>query len=398
MDRRSVTLDEFIAAYPFWGKWEVSYTDETHLKKCEYVKLGEITIDASEETAQNYPVLPFVFLPVCDQEVECRFSKLIEFRVSELSKELEKAEQLNTPKEQVKSLKQKVDALDRQANTLKEQAKKVICDQLADSMTRTGLLRPEFWLMEEQITEMRFLEVMKKLSKDRGYLILVTDTSALRRAAISFLHKTLSEVPIWTVVPVFVMTEIQRQAHELKKIWFSSKNKTELKNCKVLGMRPQVSTISRELNHIRQWRPLEMLTTLPEHLGQFDGISRIDRLIIESTKNLKRDRGLHQGVYLLTGDKDMASLATLENQGSLHIGVPRLDPENPPEVSSVRYNSHKGKLVLTPVHYLLWDLAQVFSTIRFKNKELSRTYELSYYSQEANQGFFAYDVMEIREV
>ena len=94
----------------------------------------------------------------------------------------------------------------------------------------------------------------------------------------------------------------------------------------------------------------------------------------------------------------MASLATLENQASLHIGAPRLDLENPPEVSSVRYNSHKEELVLTPVHYLLWDLAQVFSTIRFKNKELGKTYELAYYSQEANQGFFAYDVMEIREV
>jgi hypothetical protein len=246
--------------------------------------------------------------------------------------------------------------------------------------------------MEEQIIKMGFLEVMRKLSK-HVYLTFVVDTSALRRATISFLHKTLSEVPIWTVVPVFVMTEIQRQAHELKKIWFSNKNKTELKNCKVLRMRPQVSVISRELNHIRQWRPLEMLTTLPEHLGQFDGISRIDRLIIESMKNLKRERGLHQGVYLITGDKDMASLATLENQGSLHVGVP---DHVPSKISSVKYDSHNERLVLTPVHYLLWDLAQVFSTIRLKNKELCRTYELAYYSQ-ASGGFFANDVMEIRE-
>ena len=393
MARRSLKLDEFIAEYRFWGKWKVSYTDETHLKKCEYVKLGEITIDAPEDAAQNYPILPFVFLPVTDQQIECRFSELIELRVSELSKELEKAKQSNTLKEQVKSLQQKAEALKRQSNTLKEQAKKIICNQLADSMTRTGLLRPEFWLMEEQIIEMRFLKVMRKLSKDRGYLILVADTSALRRAAISFLHKTLSEVPIWTVVPVFVMTEIQRQAHELKKIWFSSKNKTELKNCKVLGMRPQVSTISRELNHIRQWRPIEMLTTLPEHLGQSNGISKIDRLIIESMKNLKRERGLHQGVYLLTGDKDMASLASLENQGSLHIGV----PSPPSEISSIRYNSLNNRLVLTPIHYFLWDLAQVFSTIHLENKELCRTYELAYYSQ-ASGGFFANDVMEIREV
>ena len=394
MVRRSLKLDEFIAEYRFWGKWTVSYTDETHLKKCEYVKLGEITIDAPEDTAQNYPILPFVFLPVTTQQIECRFSELIEPRVSsELSKELEKAKQSNTLKEQEKSLQQKAKGLKRQSNTLKEQAKKIICDQLADSMTRTGLIRPEFWLMEEQIIEMGFLKVMRKLSKDRGYLILVADTSALRRAAISFLHKTLSEVSIWTVVPVFVMTEIQRQAHELKKIWFSSKDKTELKNCKVLGMRPQVSTISRELNHIRQWKPIEMLTTLPEHLGQSNGISKIDRLIIESMKNLKRERGLHQGVYLLTGDKDMASLATLENQGSLHVGVPDL----PSKISSVRYDSHNNRLVLTPIHYFLWDLAQVFSTIHLENKKLCRTYELAYYSQ-ASGGFFANDVMEIREV
>ena len=392
MARRSLKLDEFIAEYQFWGEWELSYTDETHLKKCEYVKLGKITIEASEETAQIYPILPFVFMPVTDQQTECRFSELIELRLSELSKEQNNANKTDISKEQANALKQQANALKQQANALKQQAKKVICDQLADSMTRTGLLRPEFWLMEEQIIEMGFLEVMRKLSKDSGYLILVADTSALRRAAISFLHKTLSDVPIWTVVPVFVMTEIQRQAHELKRIWFSSKNKTELKNCKVLGIRPQISIISRELNHIRQWRPLEMLTTLPEHLGQSNGISKIDRLIIESMKNLKRDRGLHQGVYLLTGDKDMASLATLENQGSLHVGVPPL----PLEISSVRYDSHNDSLVLTPIHYLLWDLAQVFSTIRLESKELCRTYTLIYYSQ-ASGGFFANDIMEIQE-
>ena len=391
MARRSLKLDEFIAEYRFWGEWEISYTDETHMKKCEYVKLGEIRIDASEETAQNYPVLPFVFLPVTDKNSEDSFSALIETCLSELSKEQEKAKQANNTKQE-NTLKQKANALKRQL----EQAKKLIYDQLADTMTRTGLLRPEFWLMEQQIIETGFPEVMRKLGKNSGYLIFVADTSALRRAAISFLHKTLSEVPIWTVVPVFVMTEIQRQAHELKEIWFSSRNKTDLKNCKVLRMRPQVSTISRELNHIRQWRPIEILTVLPEHLGQFDGISRIDRLIIESMKNLKRDRGIHQGVYLLTGDKDMASFATLENQASLYIGVPTLSAESNPEISSIRYDSHNNRLVLTPIHYLLWDLAQVFSTIRLENKKLSRTYKLFYYSQ-ASGGFFANDVMEISE-
>ena len=353
MDSRSLNLDAFIAEYPLWGEWEVSYTDGTHLPKKEYVKLGDITIDADEN-------LFFTFSPVSDEKIKCRFS--------ELSKE-NGAEQAN-------------------------RAQKIIRDQLADSMVRTGLLRPEFCLMKDQGVEMEFQEVMKKLS-EHGYLILVADTSALRRAVISFLHKTLSNVLIWTVVPVFVMLEVQRQVSELNKIWreTDSGKKPHLGKCDVLEKRPQVSVISRELNHIRQWRPVEMLTTLSEHLGQSNGNSNIDRLIIESVKTLKRDRELIQGAYLITGDKDMASLATLENQGSLHIGVPSL----PPKLRSIRYYSHNSRVVLTPIHYLLWDLAQVFSTIRFKNKELDRTYELVYYSQ-ARGGFFAYDVMEIREL
>ena len=363
MDSRSLKLDVFIAEYPLWGsEWEVSYTDDTHLPEKEYVKLGDITIDEDEEIARRYPILPFSFSPVSDKKIKSRFS--------ELSKD----------------------------NGMKQAARasKIIRDQLADSMVRTGLLRPEFCLMEDQGVKIEFRKVMKKLS-EHGYLILVADTSTLRRAVISFLHKTLSDVLIWTVVPVFVMTELQRQVNELNRK--RRESDPQLGRCNVLEMRPQVSVISRELNHIRQWRPLEMLTTLPEHLGQSKGNSRgnptIDRLIIESVKNLKRDRGLHQGVYLITGDKDMASLATLENQGSLHLGVPSLPPEIP-ELSSVRYDSHNNRFVLTPVHYLLWDLAQVFSTIRFKNKELDRTYELVYYSQ-ARGGFFSYDVMEIRE-
>ena len=360
MDNRSLKLHEFIAEYPLWGEWEISYTDGTHLPENKYVKLGYITIDESEEVAQRYPVLPFVFQPVTSQQIECCFSKLCQGK--------------------------------EQAN----RAQKIILDQLADGMIRTGLLRPQFCLMEEQTIEMEFQEVMKKLS-EHGYLILVADTSALRRAATSFLHKTLSNVLIWTVVPVFVMSEVQQQVNQLNKIWSDSDSgrKSHPGKCDVLEKRPQVSTISRELSHIRQWRPVEMLTTLPEHLGQSNGSSRIDRLIIESVKNLKRDRGLHQGVYLLTGDKDMASLATLENQGSLHIGIPSLSSES--EISSVRYDSHNSKLILTPVHYLLWDLAQIFSTIRFENKEFSRTYELAYYSR-ARGGFFAHDVMEIREL
>lgn len=184
MDSRSVTLDEFIAEYQFWGEWKVFYTDGTHLPKNEYVKLGDITIDASEEGTRAYPILPFNFRTVTGEQLDCRLSEL--------------------PKEK--------------EQTNRARAKGLIQNELVDSLVRTGLLRPEFCLMEEQTVEMRFLEVMHRLS-EHGYLILIADTSALRRAAISFLHKTLSKVLIWTVVPVFVMTEIQRQVKTLNDVW-----------------------------------------------------------------------------------------------------------------------------------------------------------------------------------
>ena len=76
MDSRSLKLDEFIAEYRFWGEWEVSYTDGTHLPEDEYVKLGDITVDADEEIALRYPILPFTFWPVADEKIECHFSRL----------------------------------------------------------------------------------------------------------------------------------------------------------------------------------------------------------------------------------------------------------------------------------------------------------------------------------
>lgn len=375
MNSQALKLDNFIAKYRFFGKWKVSYTDGTHLKEKRYVKLGDITIDASEKIAQDYPILPFTFRPIDVKHIKRDFSKLFK----------EEEQTNNTKKNDEQSSKR------ASAEWRANEAATLIRDQLADTMVRTGLLRPNLCLMEEQTIKTNFLEVMKRISK-HGSLISVLDTSALRRAATSFLHNTLSNVQIWTVVPVFVMAEVQRQVNELNTIWRRNKNNPKLKDYTVLRKRPQVTVISRELNHIRQWSPVETLTTLPEHLGQSNGQSKTDRLIIESVKNLKRDRGLHQSVYLLTGDKDMASLATLENQASLHVDVPSL----PSEINSVRYDSYNGRLLLTPIHYLLWDLAQVFSTIRIENAKLARTYEIVYYSQ-ARGGFFAYDVMEIRE-
>ena len=359
MTERSVSLAQFIAEVPLCGEWEVSYTDGTHLKHGEYVSVGQMRIKPSLESGTEYPVSPFVWRGASNQTIRARLCQLWKGEGG---------------KEQA------------------DRATDVVLDQLADSMVRTGLARPEICLLQQDAINTQFSEVMATLAT-RGYLVLVVDTGALRRGAVSFLQKALPTVLVSTVVPVFVMIEVQRMVGELNKTWRGRRGNPRPKDYRVLRMRPQVSTISRELGYLRHWRPFEVLNALPEQLSRTDGESRVDRLIIETVKNLKRERGLPDSVYLLTGDKDLASLATLERQETLHIGVPRLPEDS--ELVSVRYDSQNRRLMLTPAHYLLWDLAQVFSTIRVERSGDQKTYELSYYA--GRDGFFSQDRMGVRE-
>lgn len=366
MKSRFVSLEDFICQYRFWGTWEISYTDDTHLwqERGEYVVLGEFILNYNEEKAQEFPILPFTFRPVTKAHIKDYFTKLPEGG------------------EQAK----------RAANLIRE--------QLAEGLTRTGLLRPVLSVLQNSERQNNFLKVLDRMS-EFPYLTIVLDTGAVRRGAISFLHQVLRGVAIWTVVPVFVMGEIQNKVETLtKKRRSITENANERKpaNCTFIGERPQVSCTSRELGLARRWRPVELLTPTVPFTHKF---FNEDRLIIESVKNLQRERGLHKGVYLVTSDKDMASLAALEGVNVLHVGVSTL----PNSVSSIRFDpqSHfdpqssiRSYIQLVPVHYMLWDMAQVFSRIRIRSQEQKLQYEILYYSG-ARDGFIAQDAMEIQE-
>ena len=351
MDNKFITLSEFLSDYRFLGNWELSYTDCTHLEPEKYVPLGSFSIDSPNSSEVDYPILPFIY--------------------------------------QVPAIAQIASGFEEAENDKRERAAKLIIEQIAESLMRTGLLRPIIRVFEEHELLESSQVILESLSR-YGYLITVVDTSALRRGAVSFLNISLRDILIWTVIPVFVMTEIQRQVQDLTA---NSRKGRSFDRYNLLKQRPQVACISRELNNIRQWRPVEILTTMAEHLGKIDGKSTVDRLIIESVKNLKRERGIQQGIYLLTADKDMASLAALENVRTIHFDVPDLDEK----VCSVRYDSRNQIFVLSPIHYLLWDLTQVFSQLRVENSQTHKCYELVYYNS-ARAGFFAHDVLEIREI
>ena len=114
MGDRAIRLHEFIAEFKLWGDWEICYTDGTHLQKREYVKLGDIIIDGSEESAKRYPSLPFEFRPATGEQLKSCFKG---FSNDET--------QIN-------------------------RAIEFIQDQLPECLVRVGLLRPDFSLMEGQ--------------------------------------------------------------------------------------------------------------------------------------------------------------------------------------------------------------------------------------------------------
>ncbi len=275
MTSRPISLDEFIKDWRFWGDWQLSYYDRTHLEKDTFIEIGQISIPYTSDDANSYFFLPFIFRPI---------------------KENPLAETLK----------------DRARINEKEEAARMIIRLLKESVVRCGLVRPRLQLIRSETDTSG--DALTYLSDTSEYLILVTDTSALRNGVVSFLSATFPARTIWTIIPVFVMMEVQMRAEELKKISY----KTQATNYKFLKSRPQVSCVAREIHNIKSTRPVEFLQSPPEFLTRLKEFGKDslrdslnDRLIIETTKNLRRERGLGKGLFLVTSDKTMSSLASL---------------------------------------------------------------------------------------
>lgn len=233
---------------------------------------------------------------------------------------------------------------------------------------------------------------------------MVVDTGALRRGIMSFLTASMPDLPIWTLVPTFTMIEAQKHSANITSL---ARKRWRPKNYHVLRQRPQASCIAREINNLKAYRPVEFLAAPLELVSPALGKnpdsnqagsgtlqnSLVDRLIIEAVKNLKRERGMERNIYLVTGDKDMASLAQIENIETIYIELPEL----PPLISSLRYNllhpNKEKRFTICPVHHFLWDLAHVFSRIQIRGHQ--RTYELNYYSGVRHG--LSHDILGIRE-
>jgi hypothetical protein len=239
------------------------------------------------------------------------------------------------------------------------------------------------------------------------YIILVTDTGAVRYGVSSFISNSLPRVTVWTIVPVFVMIEVQSRADSLNSVYRDTLSKPDPKNFRILRQRPQVTCVAREIQNIKLNQPVEFFQAAPELIARVKGFepkdlrtgndslrdSINDRLIIEATKKLRQERSLGKELFLATSDKTMASLAQLENLDAIYIKKPQM----PRELVSVRYNAFSTvqSFLVSPVHILLWDLAHAMSSVHVDNQQQGRHYELKYYSDYRVD--LTHDVLEIIE-
>ena len=152
----------------------------------------------------------------------------------------------------------------------------------------------------------------------------------------------------------------------------------------------------QEIKWIKERFPTETLELAPELLRTFRGyetgndpykepdrISINDRLILEGIKDLRRQRNLLEGVYLMSGDKDMSWLARLEGIQTIYPEIPDIQ-EIPDDIYSIRYSLESQTYAVCSIHRFLWDLTHVFSKIRVRkvyrrDTQTSTELELAYY-------------------
>lgn len=325
------------------GTWIVEYYDRTHLCGDTYLSLGKIDIEECTLNGECF----FRFYPRNrNQFIKC---------ISSAWK-------------------------NKRGNGDTKKAAKIILDQLSESMVRLGLLKPNFEISDcQSITE-------------RQFAVVVLDTNALRDGAVRHLKEQFPKTQMWIIVPTVILMEIGEKIANL-----TSRDRDGFKkNNNIVRSRPQVTIAPQELKWIRKHFPTETLELAPELMRTFRGyetkgtnadkeperVSINDRLILEGIKDLRRQRNLLEGVYLMSGDKDMSRLARLEGIQTIYPDMADIQ-EVSEGIYSTRYSIESRTYIVCSIHHFLWDLTHVFSKIRvWKSKEKTRKTEelkLSYY-------------------
>ena len=347
------------------GTWAVAYHDRSHLPKDTYVSLGTIEVEEYTQKGDSF----FYFLPNSCQQIKC-FIADAWCKGNVIGKK--------DPKDTAK----------------------VILDQLSESMVRLGLVQPNF-----EIDAQKFIT-------ERKFAIIVLDTNALRDGAIRHLKEQLGNVQLWTIIPTVALMEIGERI-----AYMTSKDKEGCKrqNSGIIRFRPQATIAPQEVRWIQENFPTETLELAPELLRTFRGydtgrtsdpskepdrVSINDRLILQGIKDLRRQRGLLEGIYLMSNDKDVSRLARLEGIHTIYPMIPDIHGFYD-RIYSLRYSLESRSYISCSIHRLLWDLTHVFSQIKVQatsGAQGGRELKLSYYDPTKLVNAWIDDKLEVTDL
>ena len=316
------------------GTWVVEYYDRTHLRRDSYLCLGKINIEE------------------CTPDGNCFFRFHPQHR-----NQLEKCINNAWKCEENSNQKQK----EAKAQRAKKGAG-IILDQLGESMVRLGLLQPQFEIEDSQFT--------------RKFAIVILDTNTLRDGTVRHLMEQFPNTQIWIIIPTVTLMEIGEKVANLTS---RDRDGFRTNNIALIRSRPQTTIAPQEVQWIRENFPTETLELSPELFRTFRGyetrgtpadkepnrISINDRLILEGIKDLRRQRNLSDGVYLMSADKDMSRLARLEGIQTIYPNMPNLQGTSN-GIYSIRYSLESKTYIVCSIYHFLWDLTHVFSKIRVR--------------------------------
>jgi hypothetical protein len=337
-----ISLENFIKNYRLAGNWKLSYTDSTHLKNDVFLDLGTLEIQGSDEDAAQYLFLPFTFTPKNKSDLG----------------------------EQITSLNL------THANAIDSVTKPII-EALEESICRTGLDRLQINLkLGNSSNKYETLPSVAAVLNKNPFVVLVTDTGAIKRGIISLFLSLLKKTTLLVVLPMQVIYEIQDKAETLKGVY----NKKEFKTNHILvNQRPIETFISREIERTKELCPIEFLhssNTLWDKAKNWSG----DRVIIETAKSIRQDRNLLKEVFLATGDKTVFSLSHLQGLNSIYVRQFPLRKKYWSAKLNIFEKTTKTFWSACSVHNFIWDLVHSFSVINLENDNIK--YQISYYYED----------------
>ena len=324
------------------GVWSVQYHDRTHLPEDKWIAIAEVYIEEFLPHAFSFVPRQARSVPVVTESQQSDQNTL-EAQLQDAWK-TKRGDELKRPLERTPDY---------------------ILDQICSGLVRLGVLTPTF-----EIDDAEF--------QNRKFAVIVMDTNSLRNGCIRHLLEQFQNVSFWIVVPQVALMEIgERMAYDANK----GRGDWKPSNWDFIRTRPQSTIAPQEVMWIQNCLPHEILELTPELFRTFRGFesnkdkdtdpdrfSINDRLILEGIKDLRRQRGLSEEVYLMTGDKGMSRMARLEGIRTIFPLVSGMDQVGK-GIYSLRYSHWANKFYTCSLQRLLWDLTQTFHQIRIECDE-----------------------------